>query len=369
MNKRFCNFLVIVSVCSLLLFVISSQSQAKSKKPFIKLGDKKTPAKQAESAKPEANQPQTPQSSPPSDAKIKFDSLEHDFGKIGPDSLNTCKFTFKNAGKDILKIDRLQGTCKCTVPDLQKKEYAPGESGEISVEFHAPKFQGDTSQHVIVFSNDSNNPRAELAIKAYVQLQVQVKPEQIDLSLVDPNAGIGPITITSLDGERFAITKVESTGDVVSFAIDTNNISDKHVLKPVVNLDNLRKNLNGSILFTLNHPKCQETRITFSCLREFEASPSVIILRNAVAGEVQKRSIFLTSNYNKPIEIDSVTSDKGILKMVNQQETENRFQFDVDITPPPQDGKLRVFSDVLRIKIKGKEEITVPCRGFYKIGQ
>ncbi|MFA5291712.1 MAG: DUF1573 domain-containing protein [Phycisphaerae bacterium] len=367
MNKRFCNFLVIVLA---LLFVISSQSQAKSKKPFIKLGDKKTPAVKAESAKPEANQPaQSFQSSTPSNARIKFDSTEHDFGTIGPDSLNTCKFTFKNAGKDVLKIDRLQGTCKCTVPDLKKKEYAPGESGEITVEFHAPKYQGNTSQHIMVFSNDSDTPRAELEIKAYVQLQVQVKPEQINLSLVDPDAGTGPITIISVDGEKFAVTKVESAGNVVSFAIDPNNMSDKHVLKPLVNAANLRKNLNGGIIFTLNHSKCKEARITFSCLKEFEATPSVIILRNAIAGEVQKRSIFLTSNYNQPIEIDSVTSDKGIIKMVNQQQAENKFQFDVEIAPPPQEGKLRVFSDMLHIKIKGKEEIAVPCRGFYKLSQ
>jgi len=104
-------------------------------------------------------------------------------------------------------------------------------------------------------------------------------------------------------------------------------------------------------------------------MKEFEASPSVIIIRNAEAGEVQKRSIFLTSNYNQPIEIESAVSDKGLVKVTNQVKTENRFQFDVDIVPPAREGQLRVFSDTLRIKIKGKEEIAIPCRGFYKINQ
>jgi hypothetical protein len=103
-------------------------------------------------------------------------------------------------------------------------------------------------------------------------------------------------------------------------------------------------------------------------MKEFDTSPSVIILRNAQAGEVQQRSIFLTSNYNEPIEVESVKSDKGIVKVINQVKTENRFQFDVEITPPAKEGQLRVFSDTLHIKLKGKDEINIACRGFYKIG-
>ena len=363
MNKRFYHFVIFVVVSQLLFCsagLAKSDKQKKSVKPA------KTEVNQPAAAEPVENQPQA---SPPSDARIKFDTMLHDFGKVGPDSANECKFKFTNVGKDVLKIDRLQGTCKCTVPDLQKKEYKPGESGEITVQFHAPKFQGDTSQHVMVFSNDSNNPRAELEIKAYVQVQVQVTPEQITLSLVDPNVGTGQITVASLDGEKFAISKVESLGGAVSFVIDPNNVSDKHILKPVVNMENLRKNLNGFILFTITHPKCNEVRAQYTCMKEYEASPSVIIIRNAVVGEIQKRTIYLTSNYNQPIEVESVSSDKGNIKLINQEKTENRFKFDIEIAPPLPEGKSRVFSDTLRIKIKGREQIDVACRGFYKAAQ
>jgi len=325
-------------------------------------------AKQTETPPPPAEQKaQTP--AVPSKARIKFETSEYDFGEVAPDSINNCIFKFTSTGEETLKIDHMQGTCKCTVPELAKKDYAPGESGEIKVEFHAPRYQGPTSQHVIVFSNDGEKPRAELEIKAYVKLAVSVMPESLNLSLLDPNAGTMPITIASNDGERFAITKTESQGNTIKFEIDPNNISDKHILKPIVNTAALRNNLMGSVIFTINHPKCKEVRLQWTCMKEFEASPSVIIIRNAEAGEVQKRSIFLTSNYNQPIEIESAVSDKGLVKVTNQVKTENRFQFDVDIVPPAREGQLRVFSDTLRIKIKGKEEIAIPCRGFYKINQ
>lgn len=362
MNGRTFNFLVIALVFS---FILGTSTPANA---FFGKKDK-TPVTKEPPAAPRPEQHQQQSAVPASNARIQFDSNVHDFGTIPPDSMNDCKFTFKNVGTEILKIERMQGTCKCTVPELAKKEYAPGESGEITVQFHAPKYQGDTSQHITVFSNDSEKPRAELEIKAYIKLAVEIKPENLTLSLIDPNAGAEPITLVSTDNERFAITKIESTGNVVSIDFDPNNISDKHVLKPVINTTYLRNNLMGAISITVNHPKCKDLRIQWSCLKEFEASPSVIILRNADPGEIQKRSIYLISNYNQPIEIESVKSDKDIIKVTNQVKTENRFQFDVDIVPPAKEGQLRVFSDTLHIKIKGRDEISIPCRGFYKAGK
>ncbi|MBU1261130.1 MAG: DUF1573 domain-containing protein [Planctomycetes bacterium] len=299
-------------------------------------------------------------------AIIKFDTVEHDFGKIAPDSYSDCNFPFTNTGKGVLEIDRVKGTCKCTVPALKKKEYAPGESGEITVKFHAPKYQGSTSQHIMVFSNDPNNSRVQLVIKAYVQTKVKASPEQLTLSLIAPDAGVSPITLTSLDGEKFAVTKVESPGNVVSIDFDPNEVLEKHIFNPVIDVNNLNKYLNGFIVFTLNHPSCKTIRVQYSCLKEFETSPSVIIIRNAVVGEIQKRTIYLTSNYNQPIEIESISSDNGIIKVVGKEQTENRFKFDVEVAPPLQDGKLRVFSDTLHIKIKDKEQLDISCRGFYK---
>lgn len=361
MNNRFCKFLVVVLILG--LFSVAP-SHAKGLKLFSKPDKPAKPVKQPEPIKTEVNQPSAASAS---DARIKFDTMEHDFGNVDPDSYNNCKFTFTNAGKDVLKIDRLQGTCKCTVPDLKKKEYSSGESGEITVEFHTPKYQGNTSQQIMVFSNDPNTPKAQLRIKAYVQTKVEASPEQLDLSLIAPNGGASPITLKSLDGEKFAVTKVESSGDVVSIDFDPNDVSEKHVFNPVINIDKLNKYLNGFIIFTLNHSNCKLIRVQYNCLKEFETSPSVIIIRNAVVGEIQKRTVYLTSNYNQPIEIESISSDKGVIKVISQEKTENQYRLVTEVAPPLQEEKSRIFSDVMHIKLKGKEPIDVSCRGFYKM--
>ena len=95
------------------------------------------------------------------------------------------------------------------------------------------------------------------------------------------------------------------------------------------------------------------------------------------AAKTKRQTLLLTmackeaimSNYNEDIEISAVRSDKEIVKEVGRKKTENRFEFEVEITPPTREGNLRVFSDTLHITIKDKETIDIPCRGFYKAGR
>ncbi len=351
MNNRFSKFMVFVAVLLAVVLVFSYQSQAKRAKPSEK----------AAVTEPNVSGPF---------AHIKFDNTVHDFCEVSPDSMNNCTFKFKNTGPGKLTITETRGTCKCTVPELAKKEYAPGESGEINVQFRAPAYAGPTTQSIHVSSNDPENPRTELVIKASVISKVRITPDVMNLSLVDVNnAGAVPVTIKSVDNERFAILSVESQGGVFTVAFDPNNISDTHTLYPKVNIDNLRRYLGGYLVFNINHPSSKFVRVQYSCLKEFEASPSVIIIRDAEVGKPQTRTIYLVSNYNLPIEIEPVASEKGIVNVTAQEKTENRFKIDVEITPPPREGQTRIFSDTLHIKIKNKEEITIPCRGFYKVSR
>jgi hypothetical protein len=345
------------------VLIFSYQAQAKRSKLSVQ------PAAPRDSNVPEKTAAEKPKASGAA-PNIKFDTVVHDFCDVSPDSVNTCKFGFKNTGRGTLEITQTKGTCKCTVPDLQKKVYAPGEAGEISVQFHAPTYQGPTSQNIFVSSNDPENPRVELTIRAHVQSQVRVTPESMNLSLIDANnAGAVAITLKSIDNERFAVTGIASEGNVFTVDFDPNNISDTHTLYPKVNIENLRKYLGGYLVFAINHPHCGSVRVQYNCLREFETSPAVIIIRDAVPDQNQTRTVYLISNYNQPIEIESITSEKGIVKVVGQEQTENRFKIDVNVLPPPKEGQSRVFSDVLHIKIKGKEQIDIQCRGFYKLGQ
>ena len=83
-------------------------------------------------------------------AKIEVVEEVADFGDVKPKSVHTFIYRFKNTGNEELKISRIQSTCGCSVPQLDKKEYAPNETGEIKVTYTAPRSKSTrpNSSHV-----------------------------------------------------------------------------------------------------------------------------------------------------------------------------------------------------------------------------
>lgn len=66
---------------------------------------------------------------------IKFDNDVFDFGEVMEGERVTHVFKFTNDGKEPLVISNAKGSCGCTVPDWSKNPIAPGEKGEIRVEY------------------------------------------------------------------------------------------------------------------------------------------------------------------------------------------------------------------------------------------
>ena len=75
--------------------------------------------------------------------RIIFEKVSHDFGHVSLGSINFCEFKFTNTGNAILKIEEIQEACSCTVHDLKKTEYAPGESGIVTVGYAADAQPGN----------------------------------------------------------------------------------------------------------------------------------------------------------------------------------------------------------------------------------
>jgi hypothetical protein len=71
--------------------------------------------------------------------QLKWENPEQTVTAKPQDKVLVTKFRFTNAGTAPVKITDLRPSCGCTTAVLEKKEYAPGESGEIEARF---KFNG-----------------------------------------------------------------------------------------------------------------------------------------------------------------------------------------------------------------------------------
>jgi hypothetical protein len=98
----------------------------------------------AEAAMPEVTGPTT---------TIGFATASHDFGKIKQNSDNHYSFKFTNTGKEPLVITNAVGSCGCTVPEYPKHPIAPGETGELRIEYKPGMQEGQQNKTVTVTAN------------------------------------------------------------------------------------------------------------------------------------------------------------------------------------------------------------------------
>lgn len=106
-----------------------------------------------ESAQSAASQAGTSTSAPAQVAKIEFEKLEHDFGKIREGEKVSYRFKFKNAGEYPLQIRDVKPGCGCTTPDWTKAPVPPGGEGYIEVVFDSQGRSGSQMKTVTVFAN------------------------------------------------------------------------------------------------------------------------------------------------------------------------------------------------------------------------
>jgi hypothetical protein len=299
---------------------------------------------------------------------LKLENPEHDFGVIGPDTVNKCQFKFSNTGKGVLKIESVQSTCGCTVPELVKREYAPGESGTIDVTFHSGNYASALTKHLYVISNDPAAPRAELTLKATVEIKVVVDPNRVDLAINKENGGMAPLTVRSTDNVPFAITSFSSTGQTVTCSFDPKDKKTTHILNPKVDISKLQEVTAGVIQIGIDHPQAKEVVVSFNSLAMYELRPARIILQNTEPGIVTKREVWVVNNYEQAFEIESTTSRNGYMKVVGQKKEGLNVGLDIEITPPQQQEPVRRYiTDELNIKIKGGPTLTVRCSGWFKL--
>lgn len=84
---------------------------------------------------------------------MAFAEPSFDFGTVTEGEIVSHTFSFTNTGSEPLIISDAKGSCGCTVPSKPTAPIAPGEAGEITVQFNSKNKKGDRNQKVTVTAN------------------------------------------------------------------------------------------------------------------------------------------------------------------------------------------------------------------------
>lgn len=101
-------------------------------------------------------------------AKLKFEEELYDFGSVKEGKEVEHVFSFTNTGKVPLVINDVKSTCGCTIPEWPEEPIAPGEKGEISVQFNSNGRTGEQSKPITVFANTYPN-QTQVILYGYVE--------------------------------------------------------------------------------------------------------------------------------------------------------------------------------------------------------
>ena len=99
---------------------------------------------------------------------IVFSKLEHDFGVIKQEQIVKTIISFENKGDAVLIIKNVEASCGCTGTKVDKMKLAPGEKGNLEVNFNSGHYNGRVSRSIVIHTNDPANPTIMLKIFANV---------------------------------------------------------------------------------------------------------------------------------------------------------------------------------------------------------
>jgi Protein of unknown function (DUF1573) len=147
--------------------------------------------------------------------KMVFQTTAVDFGRILDDKVTPYQeVPFTNEGEGTLIIKDLRASCGCTVGKLEKREYAPGESGTIQVQFKPQGKSNQVRQTVTITTNDPafTNYEAQINVTAYVMPIVRTDPAMINLGILRKGEFVSNIFSVIGLYEDFKVVGVEVIG-------------------------------------------------------------------------------------------------------------------------------------------------------------
>lgn len=107
----------------------------------------------------------------PASAGLTFEKTELSHTAKSTESEHTAIFRFKNTGDAAVTVKKVNTSCGCTTAELKKKEYKPGETGELPVTFKYEDRQGFQMKQIAVETTaDTYNLTLEVEIPEFLKL-------------------------------------------------------------------------------------------------------------------------------------------------------------------------------------------------------
>jgi hypothetical protein len=143
-------------------------------------------------------------------AQLKWDQPKQTLTPSPGEKAVTAKFGFTNVGPSPITIIDVHPSCGCTTATLAKKDYAPGESGEIEAKLNFAGHVGHQEKWIYVTTNLAGSEPALLSLGVDIPPEVTIQPEFVMWRVGDP---LEPKTMQVVIPEGIPIKLVVAQAD------------------------------------------------------------------------------------------------------------------------------------------------------------
>lgn len=156
-------------------------------------------------------------------AKLEWKKTTITYQAKAEDESVTALFHFINSGKKPIRILSTKSSCGCTVAELDKKEFAPGEMGVVRVKFTFGERTGQQTKQIQIYTDDAKALTYLLALQVEIPKFLSLQPQL--LFWTKGEAPVAKSTIVDVESkEPINIEKIES--EDANFAVELTKIEE-----------------------------------------------------------------------------------------------------------------------------------------------
>lgn len=153
-------------------------------------------------------------------AGLKWDKPVQTYQRTPADKQILAHYTFRNVGTTPVTIKSLRSSCGCTTARMEKKTYAPGEQGEVVMQF---VFGGRVDLHrktVTVTTDDKTEEPVILDLRVDIQEPLTVVPALVYWKTGEPVAA-KTVQLTANASQPVKIKSVTSSNPRLAATLQT----------------------------------------------------------------------------------------------------------------------------------------------------
>jgi len=285
-------------------------------------------------------------------------------------------FEIRNEGSAPLELTNVRPSCGCTVVNYDKT-IAPGKVGLVRSKIDTANFTGPISKSIAVMTNDPENPKILLVVKATIKPYIGVEPGFARFIYVQGEA-VRPITQTiwSEDGSDFKVVHAKAPFDFLTTKVREAKPEERKADKPgkqwrvELHLDPKAQvgPLSKYLDVRVDHPKQQVVKIPVS---GFVRPRQFVTPQKVDLGELQgttlpyRLSLAFTNFITDAIEVTEVdTGNEALNAEVRETGRSAGHRFELRLTIGSEMPK-GPFETVVKIHITDKKNpvVEVPVKG------